>query len=72
MPNFRILSRLLQLVLANLALRPQIAVFKRSVSKPLVEDSDRVSSINLRRTARIWRNLQQWSWPWSFSVTGTG
>ncbi len=63
MPNLRILIQLLhlavadrtQLALENAALRHQVALLKRSVTKPRIEDSDRIFWIMLRRTLRSWR-----------------
>ena len=44
-----------RLVAENLALRHQLAVLKRSVKRPRLEDSDRIFWILLRRTVREWK-----------------
>jgi len=44
-----------QLVLENAALRHQLAVLKRSVSKPKIEDSDRMVWIMFRRMLKEWK-----------------
>ena len=44
-----------QLVLENAALRHQLAVLKRSVTRPRIEDSDRIFWVMLRRLLKEWR-----------------
>ena len=44
-----------RLVLENLALRQQLAVLRRSVNRPRLQDSDRIFWILLRRLLRNWR-----------------
>jgi transposase InsO family protein len=44
-----------QLALENAALRHQLAVLKRSVSRPKIEDSDRMIWIMFRRMLREWK-----------------
>ena len=44
-----------QLVLENTALRHQLAVLKRSVTRPKIEDSDRMVWIMLRRMLKEWK-----------------
>ena len=44
-----------QLVLENVALRHQLAVLKRSVARPRIEDSDRIAWIMLRRLLKEWK-----------------
>jgi putative transposase len=46
----------IRLVVENLALRHQLAVLKRSVKRALIEDSDRIFWILLRRTFKEWRD----------------
>lgn len=63
MPNLSLLLTILelackdraQLALENAALRHQLAVLKRSVKRPRIEDSDRIFWIMLRRTLKEWR-----------------
>ncbi len=45
-----------RLLLENAALRHQVAVLKRSVSRPRLNDSDRVFWIAMRRALREWRD----------------
>ena len=61
MRTFLVLIQLLvadrhRLMLENLALRHQLAVLKRSVKRPKIEDSDRMLWILLRRAFKEWRN----------------
>ena len=44
-----------QLALENAALRHQLAVLKRSVTRPRIEDSDRIVWIMLRRLLKEWK-----------------
>ncbi len=44
-----------RLVLENVGLRHQLVVLKRSVSRPRIQDSDRVFWILMRRTLEEWR-----------------
>jgi len=44
-----------RLMLENLALRQQLAVLKRSVSRPRIEDSDRIFWILMRRMLKEWK-----------------
>ena len=63
MPNLSLLLTILelackdraQLALENAALRHQLAVLKRSVKRPRIEDSDRIFWIMLRRVLKEWR-----------------
>ena len=45
-----------RLLLENAALRHQLAVLKRSVKRPRIEDSDRIFWIFLRRRLTEWRD----------------
>jgi putative transposase len=45
-----------RLVAENLALRHQLAVLKRSVKRPRIDDSDRVFWILMRRTFKQWKD----------------
>ena len=45
-----------RLLLENAALRHQVAVLKRSVSRPRIDDSDRLFWIALRRLHREWKD----------------
>ena len=45
-----------QLALENVALRHQLAVLKRSVTRPKIEDSDRIVWIMLRRLLEDWKD----------------
>jgi len=59
--DFFMLVRLLledrkRLMLENLALRQQLAVLKRSVNRPRIEDSDRIFWILLRRMLKEWKD----------------
>ena len=64
MPGLRqlfVLVRLLvedrqQLVLENAALRHQLAVLKRSVARPKIQDSDRMFWILMKRMLADWRD----------------
>ena len=44
-----------RLMLENLALRQQLAVLKRSVKRPKIEDSDRIFWILMRRMLKEWK-----------------
>ena len=44
-----------QLVLENIALRHQLAVYKRSVKRPRIEDRDRIFWLAVMRLLREWR-----------------
>jgi hypothetical protein len=44
-----------RLLLENAALRQQLAVLRRSVRRPRIEDSDRIFWILLRRRFKEWR-----------------
>ena len=45
-----------RLMVENLALRHQLAVLKRTVKRPRIEDSDRMLWILLRRAFKEWRD----------------
>ena len=45
-----------RLVLENVALRHQLAVLKRSVTRPKIRDSDRMFWILMRRMLTEWRD----------------
>ena len=45
-----------QLALENIALRHQLAVLKRSVARPRMQDSDRIFRILMRRPFREWKS----------------
>lgn len=45
-----------RLILENAALRHQVAVLKRSVARPRIDDSDRIFWIALRRLHREWKD----------------
>ena len=45
-----------RLVLENVALRHQLAVLKRSVTRPKIQDSDRMFWILMRRMLTEWRD----------------
>ncbi len=63
MPDLSLLVNLLQLVvkdraqlaLENIALRHQLAVYKRSVKRPRIEDRDRIFWLAVMRLLREWR-----------------
>jgi hypothetical protein len=44
-----------RLLLENAALRHQVALLKRSVTRPRIEDSDRIFWIAMRRMVREWK-----------------
>ena len=64
MPDFALLINLLQLAvknrtqlaLENIALRHQLAVYKRSVKRPNINDSDRIFWLTVMRMLKDWRN----------------
>ena len=45
-----------RLVLENVALRHQLAVLKRSVTRPKIQDNDRMFWILMRRMLADWRD----------------
>ncbi|MFT4540908.1 MAG: putative transposase [Planctomycetota bacterium] len=45
-----------QLVLENIALRHQLAVYKRSVNRPNIKDGDRIFWLTVMRMLKEWRN----------------
>ena len=45
-----------QLVLENVALRHQLAVLKQSVTRPKIQDSDRMFWILMKRMLADWRD----------------
>ncbi len=63
MPDFPLLVNLLQLavkdrtqlVLENIALRHQLAVYKRSVKRPNINDGDRIFWLTVMRMLKEWR-----------------
>ena len=63
MPDFAALLSVLrlalkdrqQLVLENIALRHQLAVYKRSVKRPRIEDRDRFFWLAVMRLLKEWR-----------------
>ena len=63
MPDFPLLVNLLQLVvkdrtqlvLENIALRHQLAVYKRSVKRPNINDCDRIFWLTVMRMLKEWR-----------------
>ena len=63
MPDLSLLVNVLQLVvkdrtqlaLENIALRHQLAVYKRSVTRPNIKDSDRVFWLTVMRMLKDWR-----------------
>ena len=64
MPNTAALVALLglvsrdraQLVLENIALRQQLAVYKRSGGRPNITDRDRIVWLTIMRMLRSWRD----------------
>lgn len=64
MPDLAALASLLgllsrdrtQLVLENIALRHQLAVYKRSVGRPNISDRDRIFWLTIMRMLRSWRD----------------
>ena len=44
-----------QLVLENFALRHRLAVYKRSVKRPRIEDRDRFFWLAVMRMLKVWR-----------------
>ncbi len=64
MPDFAALVSVLrlagrdraQLVLENIALRQQLAVYKRSVGRPNINDRDRIFWLTVMRLLRDWRD----------------
>ncbi len=64
MPDLSLLVNLLQLAvkdrtqlaLENIALRHQLAVYKRSVKRPNIKDGDRIFWLTMMRMLREWRN----------------
>ena len=52
-----------RLLLENAALRHQLAVLKRSVKSPRIEDSDRIFWIVMRRMMRDWKDCLSSSSP---------
>jgi hypothetical protein len=64
MPNLALLVSLLQLAAEdrtqlaheNIALRHQFAVYKRSVQRPSINDSDRIFGLTVMRMLKEWRN----------------
>ena len=44
-----------QLALENIALRQQLAVYKRSVKRPNINDSDRIFWMTIMRFLREWK-----------------
>ena len=44
-----------QLVLENIALRHQLAVYKRSIKRPSINDGDRVFWLTVMRMLEEWR-----------------
>ena len=63
MPDLPILITLLQLVLKdrtqlaleNIALRQQLAVYKRTVKRPKIEDRDRIFWLSVMRMLKEWK-----------------
>ncbi len=63
MPDLALLVNLLQLAvkdrtqlaLENIALRHQLAVYKRSVQRPNINDSDRIFWFTVMRMLKEWR-----------------
>ena len=63
MPKLALLVNLLQLatkdrtqlVLENIALRHQLAVYKRSVARPNIKDGDRIFWLTVMRMLKEWR-----------------
>ena len=63
MPDLSLLVNLLQLVvkertqlvLENIALRHQLAGYKRSVARPNIKDSDRIFWLTVMRMLKDWR-----------------
>ena len=63
MPDLALLVNLLQLavkdrtqlVLENIALRHQLAVYKRSVKRPNIKDGDRIFWLTVMRMLKEWR-----------------
>ncbi len=63
MPELALLVNLLQLAvkdrtqlaLENIALRHQLAVYKRSVQRPNINDGDRIFWLTLMRRLKEWR-----------------
>ena len=64
MPDFASLVTLLQLAvkdrtqlpLENIALRHQLAVYKRSVQRPNIKDGDRIFWLTVMRMLKEWRS----------------
>ena len=52
-----------RLVVENLALRHQLAILKRSVKRPRIEDSDRVFWILMRCTFKRWKECLHFAQP---------
>ena len=44
-----------QLVLENIALRHQLAVYKRSIKRPIIKDGDRIFWLTVMRMLKEWR-----------------
>jgi len=57
-----------RLLLENAALRHQVAVLKRSVSRPRLDDSDRLFWIALRRLHREWKDWLLFVRPETFAL----
>ena len=63
MPDLALLANLLQLAvkdrtqlaLENIALRQQLAVYKRSVKRPNIKDGDRIFWLTVMRMLKEWR-----------------
>ena len=63
MPDLGLLVNLLQLAgkdrtqlaLENIALRHQLAVYKRSIKRPIIKDGDRIFWLTVMRMLKEWR-----------------
>ena len=63
MPDLSVLLTLFQLILKdrtqlaleNLALRQQLAVYKRTVTRPKIEDRDRIFWLSVMRMLKEWK-----------------